>query len=109
LADGRTDSLADFVSQRTRRKFKAFLVRDTAGKIGFEFAPRPERPGRPAAAPRSATPTDEKPAVKPAKTPTKTPAKKPVKSVTTKAATIKAPAKATAKKKATAKATPPNG
>jgi DNA topoisomerase-3 len=104
LADGRTDSLADFVSQRTRRKFKAFLVRDTAGKIGFEFAPRPERPGRPAAA-RSATPTDEKPAVKPAKTP----AKKPVKSVTTKAATIKAPAKATAKKKSTAKATPPNG
>jgi DNA topoisomerase-3 len=105
LADGRTDSLADFVSQRTRRKFKAFLVRDTAGKIGFEFAPRPERPGRLAAAARSATPTDKKPAVKPAKTP----AKKPVKSVTTKAATIKAPAKATAKKKSTAKATPPNG
>jgi len=105
LADGRTDLLADFVSQRTRRKFKAFLVRDAVGKIGFEFAPRPERPGRPAAAARSATPTNEKPAVKPAKTP----AKKPVKSVTTKAATIKAPAKATAKKKSTAKATPPNG
>jgi DNA topoisomerase-3 len=101
LADGRTDLLADFVSQRTRRKFKAFLVRDPAGKIGFEFAPRPERPGRPAAAPRSTAPTDEKPALKPAK--------KPAKSMTTKAATVKTPAKAATKKKAPAKSPPPKG
>ncbi|NBS96150.1 MAG: hypothetical protein EBT08_08380, partial [Betaproteobacteria bacterium] len=46
LANGRTDLLPDFVSARTRRKFKAFLVRDTQGKIGFEFEPRPERPAR---------------------------------------------------------------
>jgi DNA topoisomerase-3 len=95
LADGRTDLLADFVSQRTRRKFKAFLVRDPAGKIGFEFAPRPERPerperpGKPAAAARNAAPTDEKPAKK--------------------LATVKAPAKAAAKKKAPAKSSPPKG
>ena len=37
LADGRTDLLAGFVSSRTRRKFKAFLVREPSGKIGFEF------------------------------------------------------------------------
>jgi DNA topoisomerase-3 len=103
LADGRTDLLADFVSQRTRRKFKAFLVRDPAGKIGFEFAPRPERPerpGRPAAA-RDAAPTDEKPLIKSAK--------KPAKSATTKAAAVKAPAKAAAKKKAPAESSPPKG
>jgi len=46
LANGRTDLLPDFVSARTRRKFKAFLVRDAQGKIGFEFEPRPERPAR---------------------------------------------------------------
>ena len=37
LADGRTDLLTGFVSSRTRRKFKAFLVREPSGKIGFEF------------------------------------------------------------------------
>ncbi len=37
LAEGRTDLLAGFVSSRTRRKFKAFLVREPNGKIGFEF------------------------------------------------------------------------
>jgi len=43
LAEGRTDLLAGFVSSRTRRKFKAFLVRGADGRIGFEFEPRPER------------------------------------------------------------------
>ena len=43
LASGRTDLLTDFVSSRTRRKFKAFLVRDAKGKVGFEFEPRPAR------------------------------------------------------------------
>ena len=40
LAEGRTDLLDGFVSSRTRRKFKAFLVRQADGKVGFEFAPR---------------------------------------------------------------------
>ena len=41
LANGRTDLLDGFVSNRTRRKFKAFLVWDEKeGKVGFEFAPR---------------------------------------------------------------------
>ena len=37
LATGRTDLLKDFVSSRTRRKFSAFLVRGSDGKVGFEF------------------------------------------------------------------------
>ncbi len=40
LADGRTDLLPDFVSNRTRRKFKAYLTRGKDGKVGFEFEPR---------------------------------------------------------------------
>ena len=40
LETGRTDLLKNFVSNRTRRKFSAFLVRDTAGKVGFEFEKR---------------------------------------------------------------------
>ena len=31
------------MSARTRRKFKAYLVRQPDGKIGFEFEPRPVR------------------------------------------------------------------
>ncbi|HMM52500.1 MAG TPA: DNA topoisomerase III [Burkholderiaceae bacterium] len=43
LTEGRTDLLQGFVSARTRRGFKAFLVRGADGKIGFEFEPRPAR------------------------------------------------------------------
>jgi DNA topoisomerase-3 len=39
LATGRTDLLAGFVSKKGRR-FKAFLVKQPDGKIGFEFQPR---------------------------------------------------------------------
>ena len=46
LNDGRTDLLPGFVSQRTRRPFKAFLVRGKDGKVSFEFE---ERKGKPAA------------------------------------------------------------
>ncbi len=47
LAEGRTDLLENFVSNKTRRKFKARLAWDAKeGKVGFEFEPRPERPGR---------------------------------------------------------------
>jgi len=41
LADGRTDILRNFVSNRTRRKFAAFLAwKADEGKVGFEFEPR---------------------------------------------------------------------
>ena len=36
LADGKTDLLKEFVSNRTRRKFSAYLVAKD-GKVGFEF------------------------------------------------------------------------
>jgi len=52
LTTGKTDLLDKFVSMRTRRAFKAFLVWDKeAGKVNFEFTPskfpRKERPPRP--------------------------------------------------------------
>jgi DNA topoisomerase-3 len=41
LAEGKTDLLDKFISNKTRRAFKAFLVWDkAAGKVGFEFEPR---------------------------------------------------------------------
>jgi DNA topoisomerase III len=40
LAEGRTDLLQGFVSNKTRRKFKAFLVRKPDGKVEFAFAPK---------------------------------------------------------------------
>lgn len=40
LAEGKTDLLDGFVSNRNGRKFKAFLVKKDDGKIGFEFAAR---------------------------------------------------------------------
>lgn len=57
LAEGRTDLLDGFVSNRNGRKFKAFLVKQQDGKIGFEFAPRAPKAGAKApAAPRRARP-----------------------------------------------------
>ena len=42
LKDGKTDLLTDFVSARTKRKFKAFLsIKDN--KIGFEFLPKAKK------------------------------------------------------------------
>lgn len=41
LKDGKTDLLENFVSNKTRRKFKARLAWDAKeGKVGFEFEPR---------------------------------------------------------------------
>ncbi len=41
LATGKTDLLENFVSNKTRRKFKAFLAYDKKeGKVSFEFEPR---------------------------------------------------------------------
>ncbi len=132
LNDGRTDLLTGFVSQRTRRKFKAFLVRGAEGKISFEFEPRPVKPGAAAKA-AGATATrasgtgktavaagasagepgadEDRPAT--AKGTTKGAAEKPVagKSVATKAAaagsaTAKAAARKPAARKPAAKTSP---
>ncbi len=44
LATGKTSLLENFVSNKTRRKFKAFLAWDKKeGKVGFEFEPRAAR------------------------------------------------------------------
>jgi DNA topoisomerase-3 len=41
LATGKTDLMENFVSNKTRRKFKAFLAFDKKeGKVNFEFEPR---------------------------------------------------------------------
>jgi DNA topoisomerase-3 len=56
LTTGKTTLLENFVSNKTRRKFKAFLAWDAkAGKVGFEFEPRaPRAPAKKAAAKKSA-------------------------------------------------------
>jgi DNA topoisomerase-3 len=62
LESGRTELLTGFVSKKGRR-FKAFLVKQPDGKIGFEFQPRApkektdapaaEKPTRRGSAPRA--------------------------------------------------------
>jgi DNA topoisomerase-3 len=96
LADGRTDLLDGFVSSRTNRKFKAFLVKQPNGKIGFEFEPRPQKPGAKTAAKsavKSAAAAGHEAGAAPAKAAKKAPARK--------AAAKKAPAKKAAAKTAT--------
>ncbi len=87
LTEGKTDLLEGFVSSRTNRKFKAYLVRQSNGKIGFEFEVRAPKAGA-----KSAT----KSAGAAKKTATKATAKKAAKKTTAK--------KAAAKKSATKKA-----
>jgi DNA topoisomerase III len=51
LQTGKTALLDGFVSNKTRRKFKAYLAWDAKeGKVGFEFEPRAGRPGAKTAA-----------------------------------------------------------
>ncbi|WP_244814796.1 DNA topoisomerase III [Caballeronia sp. Lep1P3] len=50
LNEGRTDLLTNFKSSRTGRNFKAFLVKQPDGKIGFEFEKKEPRPGAKTAA-----------------------------------------------------------
>jgi DNA topoisomerase-3 len=84
LATGRTDLLKGFVSNKTRRKFSAFLVRDAkTGKVGFEFEPRAPKAGAAAKAAPPAADAANEPALK------KAAAKKPV---AKKTATKKVPA-----------------
>lgn len=78
LATGKTDLLDGFVSSRTNRKFKAFLVADESGKVGFEFEARAPRAGK--TAPATATKTAG------AKSASKTVAKKAVGKAAKKAA-----------------------
>jgi DNA topoisomerase-3 len=59
LNDGKTDLLPGFVSQRTRRPFKAFLTRAKDGKISFEFEERKAKPGAKAEAKPKAGAGDE--------------------------------------------------
>jgi DNA topoisomerase-3 len=106
LNEGKTDLLPGFISQRTRRPFKAFLVRGKDGKISFEFE---ERKGKPAAKGKdqaeeadNGAETTAKPAARKAAA-TKAAAKPAAKAPAKTAAARKAPAKrATASKKAVA-------
>lgn len=43
LQTGKTDLLDGFVSSRTKRKFKAYLVKTPEGKVGFEFEAKKPR------------------------------------------------------------------
>jgi len=45
LNEGKTDLLPGFVSQRTRRPFKAYLAKGKDGKVSFEFEERKAKPG----------------------------------------------------------------
>lgn len=62
LATGKTDLLENFVSNKTRRKFKAFLAFDKKeGKVSFEFQPRAAKapPAKAGAAKAAAAKTAE--------------------------------------------------
>jgi len=54
LADGKTDLLKEFVSNRTRRKFSAYLVNQN-GKVGFEFEKKAPAAKKPAAKKKAET------------------------------------------------------
>jgi DNA topoisomerase-3 len=100
LNEGKTDLMPGFVSQRTRRPFKAFLVKGKDGKISFEFEERKAKPGAKAKAAPVADEGDgaeEAAVIKPA-------AKKAAaKKAPAKTAAKKAPAKKAAAKKAPVK------
>ncbi len=85
LETGKTSLLKGFVSNRTRKKFSAYLVRGADGKVGFEFearAPRAPKAGAKTAEPKAAAKVSRGD-TPPAK---KTPAKKPARKVVKKAA-----------------------
>ena len=68
LETGKTNLLKGFVSNRTRKKFSAYLTRGADGKVGFEFEARaPRAPKAPKAGAEPATakvPASENPAAK---------------------------------------------
>jgi DNA topoisomerase-3 len=90
LATGRTELLKDFVSSRTKRKFSAYLVRGSDGKVGFEFEARKPKAGAKATVKEEAPAKTTKPVDKPAKAPAKTPARTTTKTAAKKKTTKKA-------------------
>ncbi|WP_265922595.1 DNA topoisomerase III [Cupriavidus nantongensis] len=98
LNEGKTDLLTGFKSSRTGRNFKAFLVKQPDGKIGFEFEVREPKAGAKTAAKAPAKAASRGAAEAEAAPATKTAAK-----TATKTAATKAPAKKAAAKKAPAK------
>ena len=55
IAEGKTNLIRGFISNRTKRPFDAFLTLDPeSGKIGFEFPPRPAKKGAKKAAKKAA-------------------------------------------------------
>ena len=91
LQTGKTDLLEKFVSNRTRRNFKAFLVWDgAAGKVNFEFEQReskyPARKTAGAAAAKTTTAAAKKTGTAAKKTAAKTATR-----ATTKTAAVKKP------------------
>ncbi len=64
LDQGRTDLLTGFKSSRTGRNFKAYLVKQPDGKIGFEFEVREPKPGAKTAAAKTAAKSAAKSAAK---------------------------------------------
>ena len=101
LTDGKTDLLTGFKSSRTGRNFKAFLVKQPDGKIGFEFEAREPKAGAKTAAKTTAKAASNGTAE--AAPATKTAAKTAAKTPATKTPATKAPAKKAAAKKAPAK------
>jgi DNA topoisomerase-3 len=100
LNEGKTDLLPGFISQRTRRPFKAFLVRGKDGKISFEFEER--KGAKPAAKGKAADAADK--GADGADAPAKASARKPAaKAAASKTAASKTAATKTAAKKAPAK------
>jgi DNA topoisomerase-3 len=99
LEDGRTDLLTNFKSSRTGRNFKAFLVKQSDGKIGFEFEKKEPKEG---AAKKTAAKSAAKASPESANDDAASEA--PAKKVATKtAAAKKAPAKKAAAKTSAAK------
>lgn len=107
LTNGKTDLLTGFKSSRTGRNFKAFLVKQPDGKIGFEFEAREPKAGaKPAArsaAAKSAAKGEDAEAA-PAKTAAKTATKTAAKTAAKKAPAKKAAAKTAPAKKVATKA-----
>jgi len=68
LSTGKTSLLPGFVSNKTRRAFKAYLAwNPQEGKVGFEFEPRPERGAAAKKAPAKQAPAKQAPARKAAR------------------------------------------
>ena len=102
LTEGRTDLLPGFVSQRTRRPFKAYLAKGKDGKVSFEFEPRKGKAGaKDEAEQEESAAKDGTPSAR--KTAKKVAAKSPAKAAPVKVAAKKVVAKKAVAKKAVAK------